>query len=111
MSETEHWKGTLHLIDSGSGAEEVAEIILSERGHEGTADEGSSALNQLLDYCRDEFVVVDGVLYEVERKKIDLGDEIYLAATRAGGRIDFEVQFYNGGCDFSEAIEEAVKRI
>lgn len=55
-------------------------------------------------------VEIDGMVYTVEQEYIDPDEEILNSSRNEDGTIDFEVKYYNGGCSFNTAIEEALKR-
>ena len=51
---------------------------------------------------------IKGIVYEVETKDVE-GEDIATSKLNSDGTIDFHVKFYNGGCSFNEAIEDALK--
>ena len=53
---------------------------------------------------------IGGIVYEVETKDIE-GEDIATSSRNDDGSIDFQVKFYNGGCSFNEAIEDALKKL
>ncbi len=54
-------------------------------------------------------VEIDGMVYAVEKTDIDPDYDIFNSTKNEDGTIDFEVKYYNGGCGFNEAIDEALK--
>lgn len=54
-------------------------------------------------------VEIDGMVYTVEKTDIDPDYDIFNSTKNEDGTIDFEVKYYNGGCGFNEAIDEALK--
>ena len=111
MSDTEHWRGTIYPVAKGPDVEEAAGAALRKRGCEVENDVGYTALEQLLDCYTRDYTYFDEILYEIKGTPIDPDADVSLAAARGGGRIEFEVRFYNGGCCLSEAIKEAVQSI
>lgn len=65
----------------------------------------------LLNDFYEEFVVYNDVLYSVLKEEIDMDEDIFIAKVNKNGDIDFEVKYYNGGCGFEEAIEEAIDKL
>jgi hypothetical protein len=67
------------------------------------------------EYFNDEFYrkacAINGLVYEIESNKLDPSDAVYIASSNEDGSINFEVRYYNGGCSFSEALEEALKNV
>lgn len=53
-------------------------------------------------------VEIDGMVYTVEKESYELNDDIFESKKNDDGTIDFEVKYYNGGCGFNEAIDEAL---
>lgn len=92
MSETDHYKGK--LIPTGKTQDEF------------------SPNNPDFDGFYEKAVVIDGMVYTVEKKEdIDPWCDIFRASKNEDGSYDFEVRYYNGGCSFDEAIYEAVDKI
>lgn len=65
------------------------------------------------EYFNDKFyrkaVLIDGMVYEVDSKEVE-GADIFDARKVENGEIHFLVSYYNGGCSFSEAIDEALEK-
>lgn len=47
----------------------------------------------------------------LKKISIDPDDDIFNATQNLDGTIDFHVMYYNGGCSFNEAIEEAISNM
>ena len=56
-------------------------------------------------------VLIDGKVYTVERTAYEDYDDIFEAERLSDGKISFHVKYYNGGCGFSEAIDESIKNM
>ena len=57
------------------------------------------------------YISKDNIIYEiVEKKNIDESD-IFIAHFNSDDIIDFELQYYNGGCGFSEALDIAMNNL
>lgn len=54
---------------------------------------------------------IEGMVYEIKSTEIDADSDIFKAKRNANGTIDFEIKYYNGGCDFNEALDAAIKNI
>lgn len=67
-------------------------------------------LECLTDNLYNDFVAVDGKLYNCERKELEDSDDIFNASKGEDGTINFEVKYHNGGRGFREALKEAFKR-
>ena len=65
------------------------------------------------EYFRDVFsekaYEIDGIVYEVETKNVEYED-IAISSRNDDGTIDFQLKFYNGGCSFNEALDDALKQ-
>lgn len=68
----------------------------------------SSYREMIIEY--DEYVVINNTLYSIEDVKMEDGG-IFVAKELEDGSIEYTVQFYNGGCCLSEALEYALKRM
>lgn len=85
MSETKHYKGK--LIPTGK-----------------TLAEFDPNAADIYDHYEDA-VLIDGLVYTVEKQSIDPWGDLFKSNQTADGTIDFEVKYYNGGCGFNEAID------
>lgn len=108
MSETEHRVGKLTPVEINGTIEETAEAILKADGVE-PKEYYDTFLDQLEDVGYRQYVITDGKIYKVDMAEIDPYNDIFNATHNEDGTIDFEVKYYNGGCSFNEAIEEAIK--
>ncbi len=61
------------------------------------------------EYCERAYVI-DGLVFEIEMYDAEEQD-IFTATKNDGGTIDFQVKYYNGGCGFNEALDNAMKTI
>ena len=99
MSETEHTKGK--LVPTGKTVEEYLGDVYLKSWH-----------TDLEEYFQDEYyekaVLINGYVFEVESKIIEPYEDIFEAELNDDGSYNFEVKYYNGGCGFNEAIEEAL---
>jgi hypothetical protein len=110
MSETEWFKGKLEKIDCGSlGLEEFAKEFLGGKKNDKYYD---TFLEHLIEESRGIYFLYKNNLYEVlGRANIEDDEDIFRADLQPDGTINFELKFYNGGCNFQEAIETALDTI
>ena len=109
MSETVHYIGKLTLVPIEEDIQNTAKIILQE---EGWSLEGySDSLEALDGRGYRKYVIYNGNIYRVDMKEYDPYANIGIAFKKDDGTIDFEVRYHNGGCSFSEAIEDALRKI
>lgn len=111
MSETVHYRGILREIESDKNEtlEEFCKRLLIGKELPSYFD---SYQEMLLDEYYQKYIINNGKLYSVDRQKIDFDEDIFMAVkNKNGDGIDFEVKYYNGGCSFNEAIEEALKKM
>jgi len=57
-----------------------------------------------------EYIIIKDKIYKVIYDNKDSYDSFFQATKNNDGSISFILKFYNGGCSFSEAIEEAMKK-
>ena len=98
MSETEHFKGK--LTSTGKSVDEYMQDV--------ELDKWCDTKQEMFNDMSDEAIEIDGVVFEVSRESVDVLDDIMIASKNEDGSYSFEVKYYNGGCGFSEAIEESL---
>jgi hypothetical protein len=110
LSETVHYKGVLKKVEryEGETLEEQCKRLMDNK-------ELPSYFDSYEEYFVDEnyqkITIQNGVVYRVEKEEVDPDSDIFKARINENNDIEFEVRYYNGGCGFDEAIEEAVKSI
>jgi len=117
MSETVRYTGKLkeikthdiaiYLIDSSPDKETRDEIYSK---YDFTYENDLNEMFWEYDFCED-FVLSNGKLYEIISKNKQECEYEFFEATKANDIINFHVMYYNGGCGFSEAINEAIDNI
>jgi hypothetical protein len=108
MSDVVHYRGTLQEIErfENESSEEQCKRLLQYTELEEFYD---TYKEMLLDrYCYD-IVELDGVLFRVTKENVNVDEDIFRLNRSEDGTMTFEVKYYNGGCGFTEAIEEAFK--
>jgi hypothetical protein len=110
MSETVHYRGILTEVDmlDNETLEEQCKRIL---GDVELPSYFKSYQEMLLDQFYQTYIIYDNTLYLVEKENYEPDEDIFYSKGNEDGTISFEVKYYNGGCGFNEAIEEALKSI
>jgi len=111
MSETEYNVGVLTLVENEGDNEKTASKILAEMGVAPRPDIYDSAEEQLSDDGYRKYVFYNNSYYKIEYLSVDPDEDIFEATKNADGTISFVTKYYNGGCSFNEAIEEALKKL
>jgi hypothetical protein len=109
MSETVHYRGVLKRL------ERVAEETLEEQckrllDGKDLPDYFDSYAEFIVDEKYHEITIQNGSVYRVEKEDVDPDGDIFKSTINENGDIEFEVRYYNGGCGFEEALEEAMNR-
>jgi len=112
MSETEVQVGKLVMIgpNNGESLEEAAVRILAFENHT-MSKYDDSALECLEVDFYETYVVISDIIYKVDMNTKNDYDGIFEAFLNADGSISFTLKYYNGGCSFNEALEEAFKNM
>jgi hypothetical protein len=110
LSETVHYKGVLKKVERYEG-ETLEEQCKRLMGNKELPSYFDSYEEYLVDENYKKITIQNGVVYRVEKEDVDPDSDIFKANINDKGEIEFEVRYYNGGCGFDEAIEEAVNRI
>jgi hypothetical protein len=101
MSETEHHVGK--LIPTGQSVDSYVKDCKIPSYYDSNQEYFDDAFTQVA-------YAIGGIVYEVETKNVE-GEDIATSSRNDDGSIDFQVRFYNGGCSFNEAIEDALKKL
>jgi hypothetical protein len=62
------------------------------------------------DELYEKYVIFNNTVYKVDAERLEDYDDIMHGVLADNGDIFFTLRFYNGGCGFDEAIEEAIKK-
>jgi len=108
MSDYERFTGKLVKIDLGdSSLEEMCKKLYNKE-----LPSYYESFEEAIEDKDDEYIINKGILYKlVDKKYHNPGDSIFNAVQINSNEIKFEVMYYNGGCGFSEAIEQALKNM
>lgn len=106
MSETRHYKGSLKEVNLGDLS---IEQFAKQKTGGGKLDSWfDSYAEKLME--DDEYLIHDGKLYEVTANEMESDNEMF-EMHKDGDVLKFEVMYYDGGCSFEEAIQEAFKEL
>lgn len=110
MSETVYYTGKLTPVKTKTGEtlEDTAKRIIDENNYK--IESYYKTAHECFDdvYYR-EYITVNNKIYSVQNEDVDDNDDIFKATINEDGSINYVVKYYNGGCSFNEAIEEAMK--
>lgn len=59
----------------------------------------------------ERYYINNNNLYVIESEQVDPEYDIFNASLNKNGEIEFEVKYYNGGCGFNEALDEAMNNL
>ncbi|MBT2759920.1 hypothetical protein [Paenibacillus sp. ISL-20] len=106
MSETVHYRGILKMIEryNNETLEDQCKRLLDDKELPSYCD---SYEEFFLDENFDKAVIIDGMIYLAEKEAVDSDSDIFKVKKINDNEIEFEVRYYNGGCSFNEAIDEA----
>lgn len=100
MSETEHYIGKLTPTDK-TLEQYLDGVVLP------------NYCDNMEEYFYDVYeefaTIIKGKVYEIQRESLDNGYDIFESTKNEDGTIAFHVKYYNGGCGFEEALQEALK--
>lgn len=108
MSDYEHHIGKITEVVIKESLELTCKEIVENNELPSYQD---SYVEYLLDELYDEYLVINGKLYSVEKEAIDPYDDIQRLHKNEDGTFSFEAKFYNGGTCLSEVLEDAFNKI
>ena len=109
MSEVVRYRGKLREVENKTGltVDELCKKICIQLGEELLPTFYSSYREQLADTY--DYVTYKDRLYEiVEKQLLYPSDSRYDGIINEDGSIEFDVQYYNGGCNFDTALSNAL---
>jgi len=109
MSQQETRIGKIKLIDKleNENLEDQCKRILGIKQLDNYYDSYKEAIND----CDGRYIVHNNNVYEVIEDRECCGDDIFEAKENSDGTISYVLSYYNGGCGFTEAIEESLDRL
>lgn len=111
MSNTEYHTGKLVPIEQSFSLEDTARLLLKEHNQKSN-DIYDSYLEQFREFFYKEYAIYNGEIYRIDKEHSSTDDEdISIAHKNQDGTIDFTIRFYNGGCSFDEALENAILKL
>lgn len=102
MSEYEHFKGK--LTTTGKSIDEFMQDVEIPNYYDCKTEYFNEEMT-------DQAIEVDGIVFTVDRSYYEDDSDIFESTKNEDGTIDFQVKYYNGGCGFGEALEDALKLI
>ena len=114
MSETVHYKGKIQLVEKikDETLEEQCKRILSEHGYHELDLYYDSWYEMLCEELYERYVIVNNSIYKViDKKNLGIDYDIFEATKNDDKTINYHVMYYDGGCSFNEAIEEAIQNM
>lgn len=110
MSQTVHYKGILKRIErlNNEDLENCCKRLCNREDLPSYYDNYQEFLTN--EYYR-QYVIVDTEVYFVEKIKDHEDGDIFELEQISEGKYSFELKYYNGGCSFDEALEEAFEKI
>lgn len=108
MGNMVHFRGKLELVAKKEGEkleEQIARILGLKELHE----DYTTYAEYVCYECSGEYYVYDGHLYRVQGKTSHMEEAIYVAYPDKEDNINLVLNYYSGGCNLEEAIEEALE--
>jgi len=110
MSGTETHKGKLVPLSlRGHTLEQRAFEVCSKFGFK-REERHESFVALLEDEGYRQVYIIDDVIYEIQNTEVS-PNGFAEASVNSDGSIDYFVSYYNGGCDFNEALDAAVNKV
>jgi hypothetical protein len=112
MSEDVHYKGKLTEVDCEDIDDFIRDQLKGVEPPKWYDFSNSEELREyfLYEYTEDRYLIANEVLYRVQKYELDPYGH-FLANRNPDGSISFDVKYYNGGCGFTEAIEQALEEM
>jgi hypothetical protein len=112
MSQTETIRGKLKHITrpDGQNLNVACRNLFAEQGDGKLEDYYEDFVEKAREQL-EGYVICNDELYEIVDYNDLSADDVFEASKNEDGTIDFLVQYYNGGCGFSEALEYALKNM
>lgn len=107
MSDYEQHIGKVRMLKQNPDEQYYSEL-LTENGV--TKEEFYDSFEEAVrsDLHEKYLVTKDAVFEIIENEELDGCDDIYFAKQTGDNEFTYVVRFYNGGCPFSEAVEQAL---
>lgn len=114
MSYTEHYKGTMtKLYKDMSLAEQVIAELRKYYNNINFFADLNGDFEEALELLReeDDYIIHGKYLYKIKYQELNPDSSIATATQITDDVLAFEVRYYNGGCDFYEALEAALEKL
>ena len=109
MSDMEFKVGTLTPLDFKGSVQDFKRTLMKEGGIDVTSLEGDEDEDTWHEFAYKKYVEVDGKIYRNCPREGVSPYGCAIGELKDSGDISYVLHYYNGGCCFNEAVEEAVK--
>ena len=110
MSDYVRYTGKMKKVVTDD-TEQYAKDLLNKSNKFELPDYYDSYLEYIIENRDEEFVLIEDVLYEIFELQEPNVEDDYFRAKINDNIIEFDTQFYNGGCGLSEALEYCVEKV
>lgn len=104
MSETVHYRGRLELVKSDKTLEDQIRELLPINKLPKYYDDWEEYFSE---YFYEEYIIIDNKIYKPKYENIYFNDIFRINKVKED--YEFEIKYYNGGCNFNEAIRIALE--
>lgn len=114
MSKTVYFAGTLTKIANPEkkSLQERVYSLFTEQDKQDILEKKWDWQEVFLDRYGDEYVIIGDDIYKIDIESDESPPKDFFRVQRKpDGSIHFEVQYYNGGCGFHEALENAMEAL
>lgn len=115
MSEQVYQTGKIKLVEkNGEKLWQQCKRILEEeynREYDESLYSPEDYIDDFIQEIYEDYVLIDDSIYKVEELKDLDSYDIYELHDNKDGTMNFILSYYNGGCSFNEAMEEAYERM
>ncbi|EKS4345002.1 hypothetical protein QB607_003005 [Clostridium botulinum] len=113
MSEMVQYKGKLIKLEklNNETLEQQSERICKENNFYKLPDFYYTWAECLTSELYERYYISNDSLYSIESEQVDPEYDMFNASLNKNGEIEFEVKYYNGGCGFNEALDEAMNNL
>jgi hypothetical protein len=95
-------------MEDGESLEDLARQICRKNGCNMDND---NFIEQMADELYDKYVLIDGIIYEIDKEDLDDDGDISEVVRLSDGRLKFHFRYYNGGTCFSEMLKDGVNNL
>ncbi|HCL4455055.1 hypothetical protein EJM73_08325 [Clostridium botulinum] len=113
MSEIVQYKGKLIKLEklNNETLEQQSERFCKENNLYELPDFYDTWEEYLTGELYKRYYINNNNLYIIKSEQVDPECDIFNASMNDNGEIEFEIKYYNGGCGFDEALDEAISNL